>query len=158
MRYVRILLPVLAATALLVGAGCGGGSSDSNDEYADEVRQVLDPLGDELSQIGDVVSQSKDAQQLADSVQKAEGEIQGAVDELEAIDPPSDVEGAHQELITALDGFNAALKELSDAAETGNTSEILSSATKLPTAVTDLRSDLNSVKTQLEDAGIDVSN
>ena len=80
------------------------------------------------------------------------------MDELEAIDPPSDVEGAHQELIAALDDFNAALKQLSDAAETGNTSEILSTATELPTAVTDLQASLDSVKTQLEDAGIDVSN
>jgi len=157
MRYIRILASALAITALIVGAGCGGGD-DSNDEYAEEVKTVLEPLGSELQEVGDAVSRSANAQQLADSVQTAEDEIQTAVDELEAIDPPSDVEDAHQKLISTLDQFNVALGKLSAAAETGDTAEILSTAGELPAAVTELQSDLSEVTTELEDAGIEVSN
>jgi hypothetical protein len=156
MRSLRAVLVAMAATALIAGAGCGGGG-DGNQQYADDVSAVLEPLGTDLQQIGEDVTGSAGAQQLADSVGKAEDEIRGAIDELKAIDPPSEVEDAHQALTSALDTFNAALGKLSDAAASGDPAQILSAATTLPAAVGALQTSLESVKAQLEDAGIDVS-
>src|SRR5918995_2337540 len=80
MRHLKLLLLALAATALIAAAGCGGddnggGGELSAEDYAGEVRDILDPLGAELREIGDVVRQSDSAEQLADNVQTAEDEI-----------------------------------------------------------------------------------
>ena len=131
MRYVRILLPALVATALIVGAGCGGGDDNggsdqlSKDEYAQKLKDTLEPLGTELQGIGDQVRQAGSAQELADSVKSAEDQIQRSIDELKSIQPPSEAESANDALVSALDTFNAALKKLSDAAASDNTAEIL---------------------------------
>jgi DNA repair exonuclease SbcCD ATPase subunit len=163
MRYLKLLLLALAATAL-VAAGCGdddGGDSGSNgalsnEDYASEVRDVLEPLGSELQRIGDTVRASESQQELADSVRSAEDRLQQSIDELESLEPPSDAEAAHQELIGALTDFQGSLNELSSAADAEDTAEVIQSASRLPGAAQELQSRLNEVRQQLEDAGIDV--
>jgi uncharacterized protein YukE len=163
MRNLKPVLLALAATALIAGVGCGssggGSSSDqlSKEEYASQVKAILQPLGSDLQSVGDTVRQSGSAQELSDNVKTAEDRIQAAVDQLEALNPPSEAQGANDALVSALNVFNDALKKLSDAAGSNDTQEILKTATALPAAVTTLQSQLNEVKKKLEDAGISVS-
>lgn len=163
MRNLRLVLAAVAAVGLIAAAGCGGddGDSDSDgalskEEYAGEVRDILEPLGNELQEIGDTVRGSESTQQLADSVQSAEDELQQSIDELESLQPPSEAEAANDGLIDALSDFQGALTELSDAADADDTAEVIQSAADLPGAAQQLQSQLNGVRQQLEDAGIDV--
>jgi ABC-type transporter Mla subunit MlaD len=161
MPKLMLALLTLAATAL-IAAGCGGddggdgGGELSKEDYAGEVRDVLEPLGTELQEIGDVVRESSDAEELADNVRTAEDEIQGAVDDLESIEPPSEAQGAHDLLVGALNRFNDALKALSDAADSEEVERIVSTAQELPPAVGELRDELEEVREALGNAGIDV--
>jgi len=160
MRHLNCLLLALAAIALIAVAGCGDGDDSdgalSKEEYASEVTDILDPLGNELSEIGDAVRASENVQELADSVQSAEDQLQRSIDELESLEPPSEADAANDALIDALSGFQGALNELSDAAQDEDTAEVIGSATQLPAAAQQLQSQLDDVRQQLEDAGIDV--
>jgi flagellar hook-associated protein FlgK len=163
LRHLKLLALALAAIALIAAGGCGGDDDDSGseealskEEYASQVRDTLEPLGNELQQIGDAVRSSDNQQELADSVQSAEDELQQSIDQLESLQPPSEAEGANDALINALSGFQGALKELSDAAESEEATQVIETAAKLPAAAQQLQSRLNDVRQQLEDAGIDV--
>lgn len=160
----RLVLAAAAAIALVALVACGDGDGDngsdgeelSREDYAAEVRDILEPLGDELTDIGGVVGGSETPEELADSLQTAEGEIADAVDDLEALQPPSELEGAHQALIDALETFNEGLMELSDAAETSDVAEILDAARRLPSAIEELEGELDQIREELRDAGVEL--
>ena len=154
-RSPRALLLAAAATALIAGgAGCGGGGE--NEEYADEIQGVVEPLDSELREIGDTVTGSRSIEEVAKAVNAFEAEIAETVNELEAIDPPPDVEQAHELLIGAFAAFNRAVMRLSQAAESGSATAIIATAEQLQAATRRLRTQLGETEQRLQDAGIEV--
>ena len=149
MKMTRI---VAALAALLLAAGlvaaCG---SDEKEEYAQQVEDVLNPLGEELQSLGDDLSASTDPEQLATGIGDAEDTISQGITDLEEITAPEDVEQVHQDLIGALETFNGELASVREAAESGNLQELQRVALDLPEAALTFQEEL----TVIQDAAID---
>lgn len=157
MRIPRAVLALIAIGAMAIAAGCGGdggGDALSLDEYGQEVGSVLTPVGSELQETATVIQSSKSPDDLASSVGQFEEQLDGGIADLEAIEPPEEVVDSHEKLITALEDINAAFGQVREAAESGDQQEIVSSATELAPALTEFQTQVNEVRTELEDAGV----
>ncbi len=151
--------PLAALAALLLGAAllaaCGGGS-DPKQEYAQQVHDVLAPLGQQLTDLGASLSSSTDPQQIDKGVQQAQGDLDGAIGDLEAIDPPSDVTQINDDLIAALSDFNDELADVHAAASKGDLAELQKQALQLPDAAKQLQTKLNDIQNAAIDAGVPI--
>jgi hypothetical protein len=154
MKLNRIL--VVAAT-LLIGAGllaaCG---SDEKDTYAEDVENVLTPLGEGLQSLGADLSATTDPKSLGDGIADAEAEIENGISELEAITPPEGVEQVHEDLIAALQTFNDQLAPVREAAEEGDLEALQESALELPQAALAFQEELTSIQNEAIDAGVPI--
>jgi hypothetical protein len=108
----RQRLPVLVA--VLVVAGCGGDERLTKQEYAEKVRAVY----------GDVQKafQATNVPQgeLASRVEAAQEQLRDSADELEAVEPPEDVETEHSQLAQGMRRYADDLDRLRNAAESGD--------------------------------------
>ncbi len=151
--------PLAALAALLLGAAllaaCGGGT-DPKQEYAQQVHDVLAPLGQQLTDLGSSLGASTDPQQIDEGVQQAQSDLDGAIGDLEAIDPPSDVAQINDDLIAALSDFNGELADVHAAASKGDLAELKKQALQLPDAAKQLQTKLNDIQNAAIDAGVPI--
>ena len=155
MKITRILAVVAAlmlSTALL--AACGG--SDDKEAYAQDVEDVLTPLGDTLTSLGTDVSSSTDPKQLAEGIGSAEDAIEASIGDLEAITPPEGVEDVQNDLIDALQSFSDQLATVREAAEKGDLAELQKAALNLPQAAADFQTQLTDIQQAAIDAGVPI--
>lgn len=150
-RIVALLAAVLLCAGL-VGA-CG---SDDKEEYAQQVEDVLNPLGDELQTLGDELSASTDPDQLASGIGEAEASIDQGISDLEAITPPEGVEQVNEDLIAALESFNDELASVREAAESGDLKELQQQALALPGAAVTFQDELAEIQNEAIDAGVPI--
>jgi hypothetical protein len=151
-RIATVLVALLMSAALI--AACGGG--DDKEEYAQQVEDVLTPLGSTLTSLGTDVSSSTDPKQLADGIGQAEDAIQGSIDDLEAITPPEGVESVQEDLISALQDFSDELTTVREAAEKGDLAELQKAALNLPQAAADFQTKLTDIQNAAIDAGVPI--
>jgi hypothetical protein len=154
MKTTRIvaLLGALLLSASLVAA-CG---SDEKEDYAQQVEEILNPLGEELQSLGDELSASTDPDQLASGISEAEDTIDQGISDLEAIDPPEDVQQVNDDLIAALQSFNDELASVREAAESGDLEQLQKKALALPDAAVKFQEDLTDIQNAAIDAGVPI--
>ena len=138
---------VVLAPALL--GGCG---EQSPEEYQGEVAGILEPLFSELEQIGHEAATRRSAEELVPDLERATGAIDAAVDDLERIDPPSELEEQHRALVDALSAFGEAVAAARDSAEAGDEQAI---TTELPQAAREFQTRLAEVTEDYEAAGVE---
>lgn len=150
-RVFAALAALLIASGLL--AACG---SDDKEEYAQQVEEILDPLGNDLQQLGAELSGATDESELASGLEQAEGDLQQAADEIEALDVPDGVEQVNSDLVTAINGFADELGTVREAAESGNAEALQKSALNLPQVASDFEDELNRIQQDAIDAGVPI--
>ena len=151
-RIAAVVAALLLSTAFI--AACGG--SDDKEQYAQDVEDVLTPLGTTLTDLGTDVSSSTDPQQLAEGIGQAEDAIESSIGDLEAITPPEGVEGVQEDLIAALQGFSDELATVREAAEKGDLAELQKAALNLPQAATEFQTQLTDIQNAAIDAGVPI--
>jgi hypothetical protein len=154
MRTTRIaaaLAAVLVAGGLL--AACGG---DSKADYAQEVEDVLNPLGEDLSQLGTTVSGATSTEAIAEGVGNAEEDLDQAASDLDGLDVPDGVEQVNADLVAAIQGFSDDLGTGREAAESGDRTELQNATLELPQAASALQEELNRIQQAAIDAGVPI--
>lgn len=151
-RIAALFTALLFSTAFI--AACGG--SDEKETYAQDVEDVLTPLGTTLTDLGADVSSSTDPQQIADGVGRAEDAIDKSIGDLEAITPPEGVEAVNNDLISALQDFNDELAGVRTAAEDGDLAALQKAALGLPQAASDFQTKLTDIQNAAIDAGVPI--
>jgi hypothetical protein len=119
---------VAAATAALAIAGCGGssdsGSSLSNSEYAQKLKQVFVPLGSSLQRLGAEAQSATSKKQLETAIQGGEKAVQTTINGVGALDAPSAATQSNQDIIDALDSYEGSLADLQKTVRSGTPQEI----------------------------------
>jgi hypothetical protein len=112
---------VLVVTA---AAGCGGGGEPlAKPDYQREVRQVGDTLGKAIRGLG-TAGANTDLKAAAGEIEKLQGALRSAADDLDGLEPPREIEPAHEELVDGIRGFAGELDELRDASAAGDAARI----------------------------------
>ena len=104
---------------VLVAGGCGGedeaattASTDeglSQEQYTAAVREAIGPVAAESQQLISRAEEASEVEDMAHPLGDAQLVYQDATDQLESLDPPSDVDDLHGELVRAQ-------REIADAA------------------------------------------
>jgi hypothetical protein len=165
-RRSYLIAGLLVAGALF--AGCGDDESDtsaengetteetaalSEDEYRTEVESVLTPLGEDLQRIGTDTSSQTTPEGVASGLGDAEEALQGGIEDLEAIQPPENLQEPHDRMIAALQEFEQATATAREGAESG---DIQAVATEYVEAATNFQTELLEVVQDFQDAGLEI--
>ena len=105
MKPTRLLLAMAAAlicAALL--AGCGGGPSKA--DYEKDMQSVSKEAEKDIDKL------TSGSQPSAKDIENAQKTLEDAADDVEDIDPPSDVEDLHKDLVKVLDDTAELMGEL----------------------------------------------
>jgi len=145
---------LLAATAAIAIAGCGGDEL-SEEDYAAEIDDVLSTFGEESVALGTELSSATTPDQLRSGVDDLQALTQTAVDDLNEIEPPEDAAEGHETLTGALEGYLSDIETLAGAVETDDPEAAQEAALEFQEAAVDVQSELEKAASQLEDAGID---
>jgi hypothetical protein len=112
----RILMTgVLLAALVLAASGCGGGGGGGGDRLSKSAyEKKVQAEGKKITSAFRALSSSRtnDFDQLAKNVQKGKSELRDAADRLDGVSPPSDIEGAHKDLVAGMRGLADDLEPL----------------------------------------------
>lgn len=109
----RTKLAFLLAALVLV-AGCGGGSSRlTKAEFEQHIQKDGTALQTAVAKLG----AAKSLKELATQVGVAETAVKGAADDLESVKPPADAEAPTAVIVKALRSIDAQLTQLGQAAK-----------------------------------------
>lgn len=153
-KFMRIagIVAVLVLGAGLIAA-CG---SDDKETYAQEVEDVLEPLGGNLDTLGTELSGASDEAELADGLEEAQNEITSAADEIAGLEVPDGVEQVNDDLVAALNGFADELGKVRDAAESGDLAQLQQAAAGLPAVASAFEQELTDIQNAAIDAGVPI--
>ncbi|MDX6588361.1 MAG: hypothetical protein QOI31_2834 [Solirubrobacterales bacterium] len=153
---------LVAATAALAIAGCGGDDDDggsgeplSAEDYATEIEDVLVSFGEASVALGTELSSAESPEELRSGVDELQSLTQTAVDDLNAITPPEDAAEGHETLTGALEGYLSDIESLAEAVESDDPEAAQEAALQFQEAAVDVQSQLAEAATQLEEAGIE---
>lgn len=154
---------LVAATAALAIAGCGGDDDDGGDsgealsaeDYATEIESILTTFGEESIALGTELSSAQTPEELRSGVADLQALTQTAVDDLNAITPPEDAAEGHDTLTGALEGYLDDIETLASAVESDDPQEAEDAALAFQEAAVDVQSELGEAASQLEEAGIE---
>jgi hypothetical protein len=103
----------------LAAAGCGGGGGGGGDRLsAAEYREQADAICKQADEDLRALPQPKSAAELNDFVDKVEPIVNGAVDDLDDLNPPEDLEQAHDRWVNQNRDVLNALDDLRNASAT----------------------------------------
>jgi hypothetical protein len=113
----------LAVAALL--AGCGGGDERlSKAQYQRELSEVGKTLSESIGSVGGAVTGVADLEAAGEQVGELQTALSKAADDLDELEPPEDVEGAHEKLVQGIRGFADELEDLEIAIRGGDLGRI----------------------------------
>ena len=138
----RVLTICVAALALVVAAGCGGGSNTSSkNDYVTALNKVQTDFASSLSaSAGTGTTSSSDPLAGAkDTFKKIDAGLTKVVANLKGIKPPDEVKDLHQQLITEIDQLDQEVKKVSDSVGSGDLKKIATAQTDFAAAATKLQ-------------------
>lgn len=150
-RVIAVLAALLLGAGLL--AACG---SDEKADYAQEVEDILTPLGGQLQSLGSDLSAASDEKALAQGLGDAEAELENAATELQSLDVPDGVGEVNSDLVAAINGFAGELANVRQAAEDGDTAKLQESALALPEVASEFEQELSEIQQAAIDAGVPI--
>lgn len=112
----------LTLTCAIALAACGGGDDDAL--TAEDYRAKGNAACEQYEKDVRSISQPQSIQQVADYAGKAKVELDQLIDELDALQPPSDLEEQHDELVKLGRESVESLDGLAEAGKTGNQEQI----------------------------------
>lgn len=156
--HVRLRISVLATVAAALAiAGCGGSDALTEDEYAAELRDTLTPLGTSLQEVGADATAATNEEELIAALGAAEEALQTGIDQLDALEPPSDLADENDELVSLLDTYVGDVQTVSSAVEAGDEAADTQAVEEFQTASTSFVESLTALRTKFEDAGLDLT-
>ncbi len=123
----RVLILCLAALALLA-AGCGGDDGSSKEDYEREVRSVGATLQQTFGELGTSISGSGSTEQAATKLEEGAASLDKAAADFRDIDPPSEIEDSHNQIVSGLEALADEFRKGAQAAEGGDLQELLTFA------------------------------
>ena len=123
----RALTLCLAALAL-VAAGCGGSSKD---DYESQVRDVGKTLEQTFGDLGTSISGSGSTEQAAQRLEQGATSLDKASRDLAKIDPPSEIQAQHKDLVAGLAELADEFRTGAAAAKGGDLNKLLQFASSL---------------------------
>lgn len=120
----RVLTLSLAALALLA-AGCGGDDGSSKEDYEREVQTVGDTLQRTFGELGSSISGSGSTEQAATKLEEGAASLDKAAADFRDIDPPSEIEDSHNQIVSGLEALADEFRKGAQAAEGGDLQELL---------------------------------
>jgi hypothetical protein len=120
----RVLTLSLAALALLA-AGCGGDDGSSKEDYEREVQAVGDTLQRTFGELGSSISGSGSTEQAATKLEEGAASLDKAAADFRDIEPPSDIEDSHNQIVSGLQALADEFRKGAQAAEGGDLQELL---------------------------------
>ena len=115
-----LVVPVLSA--------CGDDTDEQND-YVDEVNRVTTDLNDELSRIPEQVSSIGNPGEAAEAFASFNEAVDSAAAQLEAIDPPEEVEELQDQLVGEVERLAAEAASVPDEIREGGPAAVIGVAT-----------------------------
>ncbi|MEX2197023.1 MAG: DUF6376 family protein [Thermoleophilaceae bacterium] len=148
----RVLTLCLAALAL-IAAGCGGDDGASEEDYEREVREVGQTLESTFGELGTSISGSGSTEQAAEKLEEGAASLDEAAADFRGIDPPSDIEDSHNEIVSGLEALADEFRTGAEAAEGGDLSKLLEFAQGLQSS--DAVQQITEAGNQIEEEGYD---
>lgn len=124
-------LALCGAALALLASGCGGGDETSKAEYEKQVREAGRTLESTFAGIGTAISDADSAEDAAIKLEEGAAALQEASRKLGAIEPPSDIRDAHEDVVDGLASLSEEFRAGAKAAEGGDVSKLLEFATRL---------------------------
>lgn len=127
-RFTRARLPTLVLAAAVGGAlaaGCGGGAL-SKTEYLQRLETINKTFSDTIADTfnSPELQNPSELSEAATVIRRGADQVRDATGELEGLNPPSEVEGPHDKLVSGLKAFADDLDRFADAAASGNIAEL----------------------------------
>ena len=94
----RALLAALVAAGAFALAACG----DGKDDYAADVKDIVQPVSSKLQSLGSQLQGQGSQQDKVADLEEAETTVNAAADDLDALSPPEDVQDEHDEYVSTL--------------------------------------------------------
>jgi hypothetical protein len=148
----NIRRPIVAALAIvaLALAGCGDDGGGGSDDYASQLTAEMQSLGGDLSTLGAMASSSQSEEELVSTLDQAHQNIQDSIATIQGLEPPSDAQQAQDDLIQALEDFDAAIVRTRDAVDSGD----FGAVQQFPADAQTFASDISEVVQEYQDAGV----
>jgi len=132
----RLLLPLLAVLALGVGlAACGGddgtSTSDKN-EYIQKVNDAQKEFADGAAKLN--LSNPSSPEDFKKSLDGLDPLLSGIVSDLDAIDPPEEVQAEHDKLVSSMRDYQKVVNDNKAGLTSGEQSETQEAAQSIATA------------------------
>ena len=135
---------VIAAAVALAATGCGNGEKN---DYVDQVNAIQNTLQTQAAaEISNAPTSPAQAGKFAEKLQQL---FADAADQLEAVDPPSDVADLHAQLVAKVRDVGNQIGKVVDAFNSGNPQQIQQAATELQTAIGSSQTELSSLIDQI---------
>ena len=114
----RLTAVVLLSSALLL-AGCGGQDRLSSGEYQDRITSISLSSGKATQLYGDLVVERLPRSECSAKARDFHHELARIVDEVDALEPPTEVERLHDDFVTAAHESVERVEELAAEVEDG---------------------------------------
>jgi hypothetical protein len=136
----RTALVCFAAVALLVGAGCGSSTNESND-YVSAVNKVQTDFANSIKKVGSSSSSSTSSDPAA-AAKKTFADLNAAigkvVSDLKAVEPPDKVKALHNELIAEMKDFQGQVKAAGESLKSKDPQAIVTAQSKFAASASSL--------------------
>ena len=149
----------VALVAAGLAAGCGGGDDRlSQGEYEDRVADVGTNLEQSFDDLSGTFDEGDGASldDAADQIGQIQEDMRQRADELDDVEPPEDVQEAHDKLVEGLQGFADDLDEFRQAVDEGDVQAIQQFATEFQQS--DAAKKIQEAGEELEKKGYDIEN
>ncbi len=134
-RQTPLLALALALAALVLGA-CGGGDDDrdAKNAYVRQVNAAQTQFATTVTTVSRQITPKSSTRQDRRTLQRFQMAIADVVTRLRAIKAPSEVRAEHKQLVAAMSGFGAEIKQANAALRNPNTRAIADAQRSIATA------------------------
>ena len=143
----RALLVALMAVGALALAACGGGK----DEYAADVKDIVQPVGSKLTSLGSQLQGQGSVEDKVADLEEAESTVNGAADDLEELSPPEDVTDEHDEYVSTLRTLADDIGSVTQAVEAQDQAAAQEALTKLQETTQQVQSAEDALEKAIEE-------